>query len=348
MTTVGAESLRDTELSYVSPEEPGILRRRVGRGFSYVGPGGRRVEDTSTLDRIRSLVIPPAWTGVWICADPNGHLQAIGRDQKGRRQYIYHPSFRALRDRTKYEHLADFAEALPAIRARVEADMALRGLPRDKVLATVVALMERTLIRVGNDSYAKDNDSYGLTTMRDPHVAVEGETIRFLFKGKSGKEWNLTLRDRRLAKTVRACQDIPGQRLFQYYAEDGSRHSVTSSDLNAYLRDITGRDITAKDFRTWAGTVGAVRTFAEVAAAAPDRPRAKTLRETIVLVARRLGNTPTVCRQCYIHPAVLQAFESGEPLPLHPRRKEPAGLSREEAEVLWFIRDHVERTALAA
>lgn len=348
MSIVPAASLDETALSYVSPEEPGILRRRAGRGFSFVDSAGRRVTDSVTLDRIRSLVIPPAWTGVWICADESGHLQAVGRDQKGRRQYIYHKEFRAFRDRTKYEHLAAFAEALPKIRARVTADMAAREPTRGKVLATVVALLERTLIRVGNDSYAKDNASYGLTTMRDPHVRVEGDRIRFLFKGKSGKEWNLSLRDRRLAKAVRACQDIPGQRLFQYYAEDGSRRFVTSSDLNAYLREMTGRDITAKDFRTWAGTVGAVRVFAEIKAAAPDLPRAKLMRQTVAIVARGLGNTPTVCRKCYIHPAVLWALEEGAELPLYPRRKDPAGLSREEARVLWFIRDHAEERALAA
>jgi DNA topoisomerase-1 len=238
-------------LTYVSDEEPGIRRKKAGTGFTYIRPGGGKVEDEATLNRIRKLAVPPAYTDVWICAKANGHIQATGRDAKGRKQYRYHPDFRAVRESTKYEHMLEFAKALPAIREKIAEHMALRGLPREKVLATVVNLLETTLIRVGNDDYAKQNRSYGLTTLKNQHVAVNGSELRFQFKGKSGKVWRLKVKDRRIAKIVRACQDLPGQELFQYIDEDGERRDVTSSDVNAYLREITGRDVTAKDFRTW-------------------------------------------------------------------------------------------------
>ena len=242
-------------LTYVSDEEPGIRRKKAGTGFTYIRPGGGKVEDEATLNRIRKLAVPPAYTDVWICAKANGHIQATGRDAKGRKQYRYHPDFRAIRESTKYEHMLEFAKSLPAIRETIAEHMALRGLPREKVLATVVDLLEKTLIRVGNDDYAKQNKSYGLTTLQNQHVAVNGSELRFQFKGKSGKVWRLKVKDRRIAKIVRACQDLPGQELFQYIDEDGERRDVTSSDVNAYLREITGRDVTAKDFRTWQGTV---------------------------------------------------------------------------------------------
>ena len=242
-------------LTYVSDEEPGIRRKKAGTGFSYVTSQGTKVQDQKTLKRIRKLAIPPAWTDVWICAKPNGHLQATGRDARGRKQYRYHAAFREVRESTKYEHMVEFANSLPAIRRTLAEHMALRGLPREKVLATVVHLLETTLIRVGSDSYAKDNKSYGLTTLQNNHVEVNGTELKFHFKGKSGKTWQLRVKNRRVAKIVRACQELPGQELFQYIDEDGVLRDVTSSDVNAYLKEITQRDITAKDFRTWHGTV---------------------------------------------------------------------------------------------
>src|SRR3954452_22129990 len=252
-------------LVYVSDEEPGIRRKKVGKGFAFVKPGGAKVTDDATLKRIRSLVIPPAWTDVWICTRANGHLQATGRDAKGRKQYRYHPAFREVRESSKYEHMMEFAQGLPAIRKTVAAHMGLRGLPREKVLATIVHLLETTLIRVGNSDYARQNNSYGLTTLKTRHVAVNGNEVRFRFTGKSGKQWSLRVRDRRIAKIIRACQDLPGQELLQYLDDEGKPQDVTSSDVNAaYLKEITGKDITAKDIRTWAGTVLAAMALNEV------------------------------------------------------------------------------------
>jgi DNA topoisomerase-1 len=286
---------------YVTDEEPGSRRERAGDGWRYVRDKGREVRDEATLARIRKLAIPPAWTDVWICAQADGHLQATGRDARGRKQYRYHPEFREARESTKYEHMLDFARVLPTIRERVAEHMALRGLPREKVLATVVHLLETTLIRVGNDDYAKSNKSYGLTTLRNPHVKVEGAQLRFQFKGKSGKVWKLQVKDRRIAKVVKACQELPGQELFQYIDEAGELKRVTSADVNAYLREITGEDITAKDFRTWAGTVLAAQAFTQAA----------SLKEAIHQVALRLGNTPAICRKCYVHPELISAFQLG-------------------------------------
>jgi DNA topoisomerase I len=298
-------------LIYVSDEEPGIRRRRMGKGFAYRDRAGAALRDPATLARIRSLAIPPAWTDVWIAPHPDAHIQATGRDARGRKQYRYHARWREVRDGSKFEHMVDFARALPALRARVTADMALRGLPRDKVLATVVHLLETTLIRVGNADYVRQNKSYGLTTLRDRHVDVEGTALRFAFKGKSGRTWKLRVEDRRIARIVKACQDIPGQHLFQYYDADGERQPVTSSDVNAYLREATGRDITAKDFRTWHGTVlaaVALREFEAIDGAARTK---KAVREAIERVAARLGNTPTICRKCYVHPEVVNAYLDG-------------------------------------
>ena len=307
------------------------------------------MQDEATLERIRKLAIPPAWTGVWICARANGHLQATGRDARGRKQYRYHPQFREVRESTKYEHMLAFARALPAIRRRVADDMALRGLPREKVLATVVNLLETTLIRVGNDDYAKENKSYGLTTLRNPHVKVEGPQLRFQFKGKSGKTWRLQVKDRRIAKIVRACQELPGQRLFQYQ-DDGELREVTSADVNAYLKEITGRDITAKDFRTWAGTVMAALALQEFEAIDTQAAQKKNIRAAIETVAARLGNTPTICRKCYVHPEVLNAYVEGQLL-LEVRRQarealreELAQLKPEEAAVLAMLEARLKRT----
>ncbi|WP_407520947.1 DNA topoisomerase IB [Methylobacterium oryzisoli] len=306
------DAAREAGLRYVSDEEPGYRRKRSGRGFRYLDASGKAVTDQAVLDRIRGLAIPPAYTDVWICRYANGHIQATGRDDKGRKQYRYHPDFREARESTKFVHMLDFAEALPALRRTVQEHMGRRGLPREKVLATLVHLLEATLIRVGNDDYARQNRSYGLTTLRDPHVQVEGADLKFRFKGKSGKVWQLSLRDRRVAKIVKACQDLPGQELFQYLDEEGVQRDVTSANVNAYLREISGRDITAKDFRTWSGTVLAALALREFEAVDSEAAAKKNVRAAIERVAERLGNTPTICRKCYIHPEILDCYLAGE------------------------------------
>ena len=306
-----AGAAEDAGLRYVSDEAPGISRRRAGKGFAYRLPKGGPVRDRATLQRIRALAIPPAWTEVWICPQADGHIQATGRDAEGRKQYRYHPRWREVRDAAKYGHLLDFARALPAIRARIAEDMARPGLPREKVLATVVHLLETTLIRVGNDDYARRNGSYGLTTLQDRHVKVDGAALRFAFKGKSGKSWRLGVQDRRVARIVRACQDLPGQELFQYLDETGAAHDVTSADVNAYLREVAGRDITAKDFRTWAGTVLAAMALREYERVDTQAAAKRNIRHAIERVAARLGNTPTICRKCYVHPAVFDTYLDG-------------------------------------
>jgi DNA topoisomerase-1 len=320
-------------LTYVTDDAPGISRRRAGKGFTYRA-GGRAVRDKKTLERIRALAIPPAWTDVWICASANGHLQATGRDARGRKQHRYHPRFREHREAAKFDRLTDFAKALPAIRTSIGAHMRRQGLPREKVLAAIVHLLDNTLIRIGNDEYAKSNRSYGLTTLKDQHADVDGDKLRFVFTGKSGKSWRLTLKHRRVAKIVKEAQDLPGQRLFQYEDEEGAPQQVTSTDVNAYLREIGGDDISAKEFRTWGGTV--------LAAAALDAlgvPDAKTLaraniKAAIDEVAASLGNTPAICRKCYVHPDLLQAYEAGE---FALRKARRAGLSAHEASVLAFL-----------
>jgi DNA topoisomerase I len=343
------EAAESAGLVYVSDEEPGIRRRKAGKGFTYVKPGGGAVKDEATLKRIRSLAIPPAYTDVWICTKANGHIQATGRDAKGRKQYRYHPRFREVRESTKYEHMLEFAKALPAIRAKLAEHMALKGLPREKVLATVVHLLEATLIRVGNDDYAKQNKSYGLTTLRDKHVAVDGAELRFSFKGKSGKTWNLKVKDRRVAKIVRACQDLPGQELFQYIDEAGERRDVTSADINAYLKEITGRDVTAKDFRTWSGTVLAAWALKEFETFDSEAKAKKNIRAAIESVAAQLGNTPTICRKCYVHPEVLSTYIEGSLL-LEVKEEIEAGLRDdlatlrpEEAAVLTLLEARINR-----
>ena len=337
-------------LRYVSDVRPGIRRKRSGKGFSYVRPDGTKLSDPQVVRRIRSLAIPPAWTNVWICPVADGHIQATGRDAKGRKQYRYHPQFREVRESTKYEHIVAFANALPAIRAKVREHIARRGLPREKVLATVVHLLETTLIRVGNDDYAKQNQSYGLTTLKNRHVAVEGSEVRFRFTGKSGKQWSLKLRDRRVAKIIKACQELPGQELLQYVDEDGKQQDVTSSDVNQYLKKITGQDITAKDFRTWAGTVLAALALKEVESFDTAAQAKKNLRMAIERVAARLGNTPTICRKCYVHPEVLTLYLDGS-LVLDIKseveselRDELAALQPEEAAVLALLRARLKQT----
>lgn len=312
-----AEAVLDPEgaahyagLSYVSDDKAGIIRQRSGKGFAYKA-GGKTVRDAATLRRLKALAIPPAWTDVWICPKATGHIQATGRDAKGRKQYRYHPRFREVRESTKYHHMLAFAESLPAIRAKVQAHLELKGLPREKVLAAVVQLLEATLIRVGSDEYARINKSYGLTTIKNRHVEVSGSTLRFNFKGKSGKVWNLSLRDRRIAKVMRACQELPGQELFAYIDEDGETRDVTSSDVNAYLREVSGKDITAKDFRTWHGTVLAAMALQEFQQIDNQAAVKRNVREAIERVAARLGNTPTICRKCYIHPEIFSSYAEG-------------------------------------
>jgi DNA topoisomerase-1 len=305
------EAAEHAGLRYVSDDGPGITRLRRGQRFSYVMPDGQPVRDSKVLERISKLAIPPAYENVWICPRANGHLQASGRDAKGRKQYRYHDQFRAVRDGTKYEHVLVFAKVLPKIRVTVDEHMSLRGLPREKVLATVVHLMETTLIRVGNSQYAQDNKSYGLSTMQTRHVAIEGSELRFSFKGKSGKQWRLSIRDRRVARIVKAAQELPGQHLFQYLDLDGVRHEVTSGDINRYLKEISGAEITSKDFRTWTGTVLAAVALTELGNAETTADANRNIRTTVEAVSSILGNTPAVCRKCYIHPEVIESYLAG-------------------------------------
>lgn len=305
-------SAREAGLRYVDVTSPGITRHRAGTGFSYRDSNGRRITDRKIRDRIGSLAIPPAWNDVWICPSANGHIQATGRDARNRKQYRYHPKWREVRDETKYERMLQFGQALPRIRQRVDADLRRHGLPREKVLAAIVHLLETTLIRVGNDEYAKTNKSFGLTTMRDRHVDISGTTLEFEFAGKSGVRHEIELRNPRLARIVKACQDLPGQQLFQYLDDDGQRHTIGSDDVNQYLREITGQDYTAKDFRTWAGTVLAARALAEFETVDTDTIARKNVVSAIESVAARLGNTTTICRKCYVHPAVIDAYLAGD------------------------------------
>ncbi|HZQ39180.1 MAG TPA: hypothetical protein VFA87_00250 [Rhizomicrobium sp.] len=327
------EAAKAVGLRYVSDQQGGISRVGAPGRFRYRGPDGKWIRDRQTLARIKRLAIPPAWTQVWIAPSPDAHLQATGRDARGRKQYRYHPDFAQVRDAVKYAHLVEFAEALPALRRRLKRDLGQAGLPREKILAAVVTLLEQTLIRVGNEDYARANNSFGLTTLRNRHVKVKGGEVRFLFKGKSGKQWSLSLHDRRVAKVVRSCQELPGQHLFEYRGEDGAVHAITSSDVNDYLRQITGRDISAKDFRTWAGTVKAAMGFRELNGAFTKR----ALRAVITAVAEELGNTIAVCRKCYIHPGVLAGFETGS-LKLKVPARGRDGLGAQELAVLAYLK----------
>jgi DNA topoisomerase-1 len=299
-------------LIYVDDRDPGITRRgRSPATFSYRDAHGKLVKDEATMERIRKLAIPPAWTDVWICPDADGHIQATGRDQKGRKQYRYHDEWRQVRDSHKYERMIAFGRALPKLRKRVEEDLSQPGLPREKVLAGVVALLEMTLIRVGNDEYARQNKSYGLTTMQKRHVRLGGGKAVFEFRGKSGKVHKTGFANRRLVRLIRACQDLPGQRLFKYVDEEGQPQAVTSNDVNAYLHEAMGEDFSAKDFRTWAGTLAAAKAL--VMQQQPESPTAAkhAISLCVKAVAGLLGNTPAVCRSAYIHPGVIEAFEQG-------------------------------------
>lgn len=337
-------SARRASLAYVSDEEPGFRRKRAGKGFFYIDARGKRITDPAEIDRIDAIVIPPAWTDVWISPDSEGHIQATGRDDRGRKQYRYHPRWTAFRDEAKYATLADFARTLPKLRERVDADLRKREVPRERVVALIVWLLDNTMIRVGNSAYARDNNSFGLTTLKAKHLEIEGSKLRFEFKGKSGKEWRLQLTDRRLARVMRTIQDLPGQRLFQYVNGDGVRRAVTSQDVNDYIREATGADFTSKHFRTWGGTISAAALFEQTPVPDSQRGKAREMNAIIDKVAERLGNTRAVCRQCYIHPAVMDSWSAGT-LPEEMKsvrrsvRKPFAGLDLEETIVLkWLIR----------
>lgn len=333
-------------LRYVADEMPGIRREHSGKGFRYRYPTGELVSDPAVLQRIKALVVPPAWTRVWICPDPCGHLQATGRDDRGRKQNRYHPRWREVRDEAKYARMIAFGRALAKIRKRVNRDLALPGLPRNKVLATVVRLLDRTLIRVGNDEYARENESFGLTTLRNRHVRIDGSELRFHFKGKSGKTHEVDVHDLRVARVVQKCQELPGQELFQYLDAEEQRRAVRSEDVNEYLRETSGNDFTAKDFRTWAGTVLAARALLACPEAGTKALIKKNVVKAIERVAQKLGNTVAVCRKCYVHPEVLSAYSEGT---LSSTLKEccqaagsPSRLLRvEEAAVLKFLKQRL-------
>ena len=344
------EAAREAGLHYTSDTRPGIRRRRAGKGFSYVDTDGRAIRDRTSLQRIRRLAIPPAWTDVWISPDPLGHIQATGRDARGRKQYRYHERWREVRDEDKYGRMLDFAKALPRIRARTSADLAMPGLPREKVLAAVVRLLEKTLIRVGNEEYARENSSFGLTTLRNRHVKVSGSRIGFRFRGKSGIEHEVKIVDRRLARVIDRCSDLPGQELFQFIGDDGEPRPVDSADVNAYLREISGDDFTAKDFRTWAGTVLAARALRELEAVDNEAQAKKNVVRAIETVAKRLGNTRAICRKCYVHPAIIDAYLEGTMAKVVTERvdeelKDLDDLSGEEAAVLALLRQRLAREA---
>ncbi len=319
------DTAEEAGLRYVSDDRPGYTRKKKGKGFEYFDTSGKRITDEKRILRINRLAVPPAYADVWICPHANGHLQATGIDARGRKQYRYHEKWREARDETKYERMVVFGAALGKIRKRVEADLALPGLPKEKVLATIVSIMERTFIRVGNDEYARTNKSYGLTTMRRKHVSVRGGKVTFNFRGKSGVEHNVQVADRRLGRIVKKVQDLPGQEIFGYVNGDGEVRDINSQDVNDYLREITGEDFTAKDFRTWAGTVLAAVALNAVDPAETQKEAKANIKNAIAAVAKILGNTPTVCRKCYVHPAVLETYLSGEMI---------AGLRRKTEETL--------------
>ena len=324
---------------------PGLKRVRKGRGFSYVDESGRVVRARHSIARFASLVIPPAWTSVWICPHEDGHLQVTARDARGRKQYRYHPDFRQARDGTKFERLFDFGEVIWKIRDRVEHDILLPGLPRKKVLATVVWLLERTLIRVGTQELSRANKSYGLTTLRPRHVAIDGSEMRFEFRGKSGVEHAVTVDDVRIARIVQRCHDLRGEELFQYLDDERKRQDVEAEHVNDYLREVTGADVTAKDFRTWAGTMIAAQVLRDIGAADTRRQAERNIVQAIDHTAGRLGNTRTVCRKYYIHPLLVSAYLEGQVLPPSPTRRiaktrKPGGrLRKHEAEVLAFLKE---------
>ncbi|WP_296001395.1 DNA topoisomerase IB [Rugamonas sp.] len=344
----GPAAARSAGLRYVDDAMPGIARKGGVQRFRYVDADGAAVRDAAVLKRIAALVIPPAWTDVWICAHERGHLQATGRDARGRKQYRYHPRWREQRDEAKYERMLSFGKALPAIRRQVDAALGLHGLPREKVLATIVYLLEATMMRIGNEEYARDNHSFGLTTLRDRHVRVDGSAVQFRFRGKSGVHHEVEVHDRRLARIIARTRDLPGQELFQYVDDDGQPHTVGSADVNDYLRAITGEEYTAKDFRTWSGTVlaaAALQEFEKFDTAAQAR---KNIVRAIEAVAKKLGNTPTICRKCYVHPAVIDAYLEGPAAPVlqeragHTLSADLHALRPEEAAVLALLQSRLQ------
>ncbi|HEY6090174.1 MAG TPA: hypothetical protein VD771_10350 [Gemmatimonadaceae bacterium] len=331
-------------LRYVTDAMPGIRRQRHGRGFTYTDPGGQVIRSREMIDRFRKLVIPPAWTDVWICPHEDGHLQVTARDARGRKQYRYHPGFRQHRDGTKFERLFELSDVLWKIRERVESDIELPGLARDKIMATVVWLLETTLIRIGSDEYAKANKSFGLTTMRRRHATVVGSELRFEFRGKSRIQHAVSVTDKRIARIVQRCQELRGEELFKYLDDDGKRQSVQAEDVNEYLQNVTGRDITAKDFRTWAGTMLVAEALRKAGPAASKREAERNIVAAVDLTAKRLGNTRSVCRKYYIHPTLIEAYLEGQVLPPLPERKWSArksqgpALRQHEKDVLAFIK----------
>lgn len=337
-----AQSAESASLTHITDDQPGIRRKRAGKHFNYVGLNGKRITDPATIDRINALAVPPAYEDVWISPDPDSHLQATGRDARGRKQYRYHPRWAACRDEVKYSSLIAFAHALPKLRAQIDRDLRRPGTPRERVVASVVWLLDNTMIRVGNAAYAKENKSFGLTTLRDRHVRIEGSKIKFAFKGKSGKEWNLQLVDRRMAKIIKAAQELPGQQLFQYVGQDGARHSVTSQAVNDYIREATGADFTAKHFRTWGGTMAAAALFAQEPVPPSRKHTSRVMNAIVDKVANWLGNTRSVCRKCYIHPQVTQTWAEGEleaamKAAKRSFRKPVQGLDEEETVVLKWL-----------
>ncbi len=348
------ESASNAGLRYVSGTGPCIQRIPCGKSFRYLGPDGKSLRDERRLARIRSLAIPPAWTRVWICPSPHGHLQAFGWDARGRKQYRYHPLYRASRDQAKFSRMIAFGTVLALIRRRVQHDLNLRGLPKEKVLAAVVRLLETTFIRVGNDEYAKENDSFGLTTMRDRHVRIAGSKLQFRFRGKSGLEHVIELTDQRLARIVKACQDLPGYELFRYVNPAGQVCRVDSADVNRYIREICGHDFTAKDFRTWAGTVLAARELSSAAPCASPAAGKRTIVGAVKAVARRLGNRPATCRKYYIHPAIIDAYSDGSLAAAMQQGEQQhaayagLGLRPEEYSVMVLVAEYQQKLAKAA
>lgn len=347
-----ASAIAEEGLRYVSDTMPGFRRKRTGTSFAYYDKNGKRIVDKAIVRRIKSIGIPPAYESVWICPSPNGHIQATGLDARGRKQYRYHPKWRELRDQDKYAHVMQFAAALPALRARVVSDIKMDGLPREKVLATIVSLLEKTLIRVGNTEYAEQNKSYGLTTMRRKHVAIGRGVLRFDFTGKSGKQWKLRIEDKRITAVVKRCAEIPGHELFKYLDDDGASRTIDSGDVNQYIRDVTQQDFTAKDFRTWAGTVLAALALAEFKKYDSQAEAKRNVVAAIETVAKQLGNTPAICRKSYVHPEVLTAYMSGEFVDMieakiaQKFRKQYAQLTPDEIMVLAFL--HKRLAALKA
>ena len=351
IVTDPVDAAEEAGLRYVTDEQPGYTRKRKGKSFVYYDTEGKLIQDESRLLRIRRLAIPPAYTGVWICPSPSGHIQATGRDDRGRKQYRYHERWRAVRDENKYDRMVIFGDALPKIRRRIRTDLNLPDLPRTKVLATVVRLLERTFIRIGNEEYVKQNKSFGLTTMRNHHVEIKGSKLRFRFRGKSGVLQEVDVDDRRIAKIVRKLQELPGQELFRYLDEEGQLWDVTSQDVNTYLREITGEDFTAKDFRTWAGTVLMALALNAQESFQTKKQAKANVRSAITAVSKILGNTPAVCRKCYVHPAVLESYLDGNLIEGLKMKTEEGieekvdNLRSDEIAVLRFLRRRLDRRA---